>query len=106
MKALEDMDEDERLKLLEQVHRDRVGDAFCYCATEWLMEDSRGRKHKTGLWRLSFVEMNEYGHFPITEDMFLGTEGEMKSKAAELNLKRLDLTPRMAAKIIASSMVG
>lgn len=98
MKPLHDMDEGERLALLEQVHRDRVGNAFCYCATRYFTSQT--------LWRLSFVEMNEPGHFPITDDLFLGSEHAMKGKAAELNLKRLDLSSHDAARIIASSMTG
>jgi hypothetical protein len=89
-----------RAKSWSRAQNERVGSdgAFCYCATQYF--DS------LTLWRLSFVERNEPGHFPITDDLFLGTEIEMKRKAAELNLHRLNLSSQEAAVIIASSMVG
>jgi hypothetical protein len=54
---------------------------------------------------LSFVEHNEPGHFPITDDLFLGSEQAMKRKAAGLNQQRLHLSSDEAAVMIASSMV-
>jgi hypothetical protein len=99
-KTLAEMDEGERLALLENMHRERVGTegGFCYCAVSY-----PGSKV---LWRLAFVERNDPGYYPITDDLFLGFEQTMKRKAAELNLKRLNLSSHEAAVIIASSMVG
>jgi hypothetical protein len=88
--------EGQRFSLIETAHRNRVGMAFCYCATRWVAD----------LWRLSIVERGVPGHFPITEDLFLGSEYEAINKAAELNLRSLGLSSREAATMVASSMVG
>ena len=89
------MDEDTYLDIVEHAHRQRTGQ-FCYVATaitnEW--------------WRLSIVEREVDGHFPLSEDFFLGTENEAQRKAVELNSRRLDIGPRAAALLVASTMTG
>lgn len=88
-----------RLHALEQAHFARCGgkDNLCYTAVPYM---------DTGLYRLAFVRRNTSGYWPISEDYFLGTEADMNAEADRLNLVRLDLGPRSAAIIVASSMIG
>lgn len=92
------MDRSVFLDAIERAHRDRVGTGrrFCYVETLWTGE----------VYRLSVVEQEEPGHYPISEDYFAGSERDMHEMAARLNRDRLDILPRAAALIVASSMTG
>ena len=84
------------LDALEAAHRARTG-VFCYVAT---------LRIRPNTWGLSIVERNVDGHFPVSEDYFLGPQEAAQREAATLNSSRLGLTEREAARIVASSMTG
>jgi|SRR5215469_6046812 len=88
------------LNILENAHRARCGSdrLFCYVATN--TEDS------VSLWQLSLVEEDEPGHFPVSHDVAIGSEAQMRALADRLNRERLKMTPDQSAYIIASSMRG
>jgi len=90
--------QDPLLDILEKAHRDRCGSdrLFCYVATN--------AENSVSVWQLSFVEEDEPGHFPISHDVAVGTEEQMRAFANRLNRERLKMTPDQAAHIIASSM--
>lgn len=97
MPEIED-DEARLLRLIEDKHRERCGTErrFAYTAVEWI----------PGLYKLSIVEEDEPGHFPISEDIFAAHEHKARARADTLNSTRLGLTRGQAALIIASSMSG
>lgn len=90
------MDEGTYLTALERAHRDRTG-TFCYIAVQRSFDR---------LWALSIVERYVDGHFPVSEDWFLGTESQMKREALRLNSDRLGVSPSEAVEIICTSMVA
>lgn len=55
-------------------------------------------------FRLSIVRDGESGHYPISEDAFLGTEKEAVDEARRLNKERLKLPLESEAAIIIQSM--
>lgn len=89
------MDENTYLNIIESVHRERTG-RFCYVATMITLDT----------WRLSIVEAFEPGHYPISEDFFVGTKHHAERKAVELNSRRLDIGPREAAILVSTTMQG
>lgn len=88
------------LNILENAHRERCGSdrLFCYTASHC--------NNSENLWRLSLVEENEPGHFPLSEDIAIGSEAKMRALAEKLNRERLKMTPSQAVFIVASSMTG
>jgi len=88
------------LDILEDAHRSRCGSdrLFCYTATH--------TENSVNVWQLSFVEEDEPGHFPVSHDVAVGTEAEMRILADRLNRTRLGLTPTSTFPIVASSMRG
>jgi len=91
---------EDMLTIYENAHRNRCGSdrLFCYVATN--TDDS------VSLWQLSFVEEDEPGHFPISHDIAVGSEAQMRAMADRLNRERLKMTPDQSAHVIASSMRG
>lgn len=87
------MDENTYLIAIENAHKRRT---FCYVATQWLGDH----------WRISIAERYTDGHFPLSEDFFLGSEQQAQNKAADLNLERLGIGALDAAEIVASTMRG
>lgn len=90
------MDENTYLGALEAAHRERVK-SFCYLAVP---------DYNTRVWRLSIIERGVAGHFPISEDFFVGGEQEAQALAERLNSERLNLPSRDIAAIIASTLRG
>lgn len=86
------MNTDSYLEAIEDAHRRRC-ERFCYTAA---MRDGRSC--------ISIVEAGKPGHYPLSEDYFAGTEAEAYAEAAKLNRERLDIGPREASVIVASSM--
>lgn len=85
------------LDIIEAAHRREVGTTgFCYVAVPY-------NGHGT-LYRMAVCRAAVNGYYPISEDHFLGSEQEMRKQADELNDKRLGLTERKAAIIVAASM--
>jgi hypothetical protein len=94
------MTENEFLTALEDAHRKRCGSDRLFCYIETQLTSSEW-------WRLSFVEEDEPGHFPIAGDLApLGSLDEMRAKASQFNRQRLGLTQRVCEGIVASSMSG
>ena len=95
------MEVDEKiLDILESAHRNRCGSERLFCYTPTNID------HSTTVFRLSIVEEDEPGHFPVTEDVACGTYDEMTSLANRLNHERLKLTHDRAVMVVASSMTG
>lgn len=91
------MTDDEYLDIIERAHTQNCGKGhFCYYETQY----HTGSK----LWRLSVVDDNTSGHWPLSDDRWLGYEREMIATARRLNKSRLGLTQREAAVIVAKSM--
>lgn len=83
--------DDKHAHLLEGVHKDHL---FCYAET--MIAD--------GVWRLSIVRDQEVGHYPISEDWFMGTEQQARNEAE--HRMRLKLPSNVAASIVGQSMKG
>jgi hypothetical protein len=92
------MDENKYLEAIEEAHRSRCGSnkKFCYVETSWHGSITH--------YQLSIVEEGVGGHFPLSEDVCLGTYQEARQLAIQLNRERLDVLPKHAAQIVASSM--
>ena len=59
-----------------------------------------------GLWRLSIVRDETEGHYPISEDYFMGSRAAAQAEADRLNRDLLKLPVRSVLDIVASSMRG
>ena len=57
-----------------------------------------------GAWRLSIVRDGASGHYPISEDLFLGSREDAYAEAERLNRERLKLPVKSVMDIIAGSM--
>jgi|SRR5215471_12790455 len=89
------------LGILENTHRERCGTDRLFCYTASHIDDS------ASIWRLSIVEEDEPGHFPVSEDAVgVGSMKEMLALADTLNRTRLGLIPTQTVAIVASSMSG
>jgi len=86
------------LTSIEEAHRNRCGSErrFCYAAAH--------SPEGTSVWVLTIVEEDEPGHFPVSDDIFLGDEKTAWDRAHELNRTRLGILARESAMIVASTM--
>jgi len=85
------------LDAIENAHRGQVGSTnFCYWAVP--------ATHDHSLFRLAIAPRTENGYFPVSEDYFLNGRRETYAEADRLNRHRLNLEPKQAAIIVASSM--